>query len=531
LALVFAVRLLVVRTLEAPMWGDSVQHTVLAQLIMDNGGLFDSWEPYAPYHSLTVHFGFPTAAALLAWVARLDSVKATLLVGQLISGLAALTLYPLAVRIASGNRWAGVGAVLVAGLLSPMPAYYVNWGRYAQLAGQAILPVALWLLWETVQSDQPVWKTASLAGGTAAGMALSYYRMPFYYAVFVLAWLVGWGLSRWGMNGRSWLKGMARLCLVAGAALVLLLPVGFRVQGGSLATGLGKGITTGSPPVHVLADYQVWREVTWFVPPLLLLAALAALGWSLVRRCWSVVSVGLWVLGLASLVAGRLVGFPGSNYMQNFAIMIFLYIPVGLLVGWLIGQVAELVRRWGKQWILGLAIVALAGWAAVGQMKIVQPVHIMVTRPDTQAMAWIEQNTPPEARFLVEGFRIYGGRSAVGADAGWWIPVLAGRQNTMPPQYALLTEAPAEPGYNRRVVDLVAKLETDSPASPEGIQLLCEWGITHVYVGQGQGEVGAGAVQLFPPGELASSPAYSQVYHQDRVSVFALNPRACGAEN
>ena len=61
--------------------------------------------------------------------------------------------------------------------------------------------------------------------------------------------------------------------------------------------------------------------------------------------------------------------------------------------------------------------------------------------------------------------------------------------------------------------------------------MLCNWGITHVYVGQGQGKVGAGAVQLFSPDALATSPVFSQVYQQDRVYVFALNPQACGAGN
>ena len=107
---------------------------MIAQLLTDHGGLFDSWEPYVPYRSLTVHFGFPAATALLSWATEVGSAQTTLLVGQLINGLAALTLYPLAMRLAGGNRWAGVGAVLTAGLLSPMPAYYVNWGRYAQLA-------------------------------------------------------------------------------------------------------------------------------------------------------------------------------------------------------------------------------------------------------------------------------------------------------------------------------------------------------------------------------------------------------------
>ena len=528
------VRLLVVRSLDAPMWGDSYQHTMIAQLLVDHGGLFDSWEPYAPYRSLTVHFGFPAAVALFSWATGVGSVQATLLVGQLINGLAILTLYPLAVRLADGNRWAGVGAVLVAGLFSPMPAYYVNWGRYAQLAGQAILPVALWLLWETAQGDSLSWKTSALAGITLAGMTLAYYRMPFYYATFVLAWLIGWGLPYWGANIRHWLRGLARLALIAGIALLLFLPWGFRIAGGHLATALGAGVAQGSPLELVLADYQIWRNVAFYVSQPLLIASLVALAWSLAQRCWPVASIGLWILGLASLVAGRLIRLPGTNMMQNFAVLIALYIPVGLLAGWLIGQMAVLARRWaGKagQWIVRTAIIVAAVWAAVGQIGIVQPSYIMVTRPDMKAMAWIRENTPPGARFLVEGFLIYGGYSAVGADAGWWIPLLAGRENTMPPQYALLNEAPADAEYTRRVVDLVACLETTSPGSLDGIQLLCDWDITHVYIGQGQGKVGTGVVQLFSPDALATSPVFSKVYQRDRVCILALNPQACGVGN
>jgi hypothetical protein len=245
------------------------------------------------------------------------------------------------------------------------------------------------------------------------------------------------------------------------------------------------------------------------------------------------VSIGLWALVLSLLKASRLVRLPGANMFDNFAVVIALYIPVSLLLGWLIGRIAVLVGQWmgsTGQWATGIVIVAVAVWAAGGQTKIVQPSYAMVTRPDTRAMAWIKGNTPRSAVFLVEGFRVFRGNSAVGADAGWWISLLAGRENTMPPQYALIQETPADPDYTRRVVDLVARLETTSPASPEGIAALCEWGITHVYIGQGQGKVGAGARQLFSPDALIASPDFDALYRQDRVHVFALHPQACGAD-
>jgi hypothetical protein len=534
MGLIFGVRLLIVRTLDAPMWGDSYQHSLIAQLMVDQGGLFDSWEPYTPYQTLTTHFGFSSLVALLSWFTGVSTVQATLLVGQLVNGLAILTLYPLAVRIADGRRWAGVGAVLVAGLLSPMPAYYVNWGRYAQLSGQAILPVALWLLWETLRRDTHSWTLSLLAGATLSGMALAYYRMPFYYVLFVLAWLICVELPRWGTDARRWLVGCARLALIAGSALLLLVPWGLRIVSGSLAQALEAGIRLSSPLNLVLADYQIWRDVAFYVPLPALAIAVIALVWSLARRRGAAASLGLWVLALASLVAGRLIHLPGANMMQNFAVLIALYIPVSLLAGWLVGEVASLVKRWAGrigQCAIGTLIVVTAVWAAAGQAKIVQPSYVMVTRPDVRAMAWIRENTPPESRFLVEGFRIYDGYSAVGADAGWWIPLLAERENVLPPQYALLNEVPIDVGYTQRVVDLVAHLETNSPASPEGLQTLCDWGITHVYVGQGQGQVGSGATQLFSPDILAISPAFTTVYRQDRVHIFRLDPSVCGKQD
>ena len=159
--------------------------------------------------------------------------------------------------------------------------------------------------------------------------------------------------------------------------------------------------------------------------------------------------------------------------------MIALYIPTGLLCGWLISEVAgRLMGRWsrvGPPLVAGL-LLGLALWGAKGQLGIVSPQYVMVTRPDRQAMTWIREHTPAQAKFLVEGFRIYDGRSAVGADAGWWIPLLAERANTLPPQYALLNEAPIMPNYTQQVVDLVEVLEHNEPASAAGLRRFARWG-------------------------------------------------------
>lgn len=533
--LVFLVRLLVVRTLDAPAWGDSVQHAMMTQLFLDEGGLFHSWQPYAPYESLTIHYGFSAAAAFFSWVAGSDATHSTLIVGQLINGMAVLALYPLAVRIANGNRWAGIGAVLTAGLISEMPAFYVNWGRYTQLTGQAILPVALWLLWEVAEHRRIPWRVIGVTGLAVAGMTLSYYRMPFYLAAFMAAWLAVWALPNWKMDFRQWVTRGVRLVLAAAVTAILFLPWALNIRNSRLATYLEAGVNNASPWTSVLADYQIWKNIQNYVPMSLLVTTLIAALLGLILRRRSAVVILLWAAILASLVAGRLIGLPGANLLQNFAIVIALYMPVGILCGWLLGEIATSLQRHIRIAPQLLASVLIAGgcWFAVPQLGILKPWHIMVTQPDMRAMAWIRESVPQDAVFLVEGFRIYDGRSAVGADAGWWIPLLAGRRNTMPPQYALLNERQAAAGYNQSVVDLVAALENTELNSVEGVQILCDWGITHVYIGQGQGLVGVNPQQLYRPDELLSNPALKLLYHEDRVYIFQLPPlpQTCDGNN
>jgi hypothetical protein len=262
---------------------------------------------------------------------------------------------------------------------------------------------------------------------------------------------------------------------------------------------------------------------------LLVLAAAGFVG-ALVRRDGAAAATGLWALGIFGLVATRLVGLPGASQLKSFDGMILMYAPTSLLVAWLGAQFIQFAERrlglTGVAWFGAIALASVVG--ARGIVMVLDSSYDLVKPADLEAMAWIRGNTPQDARFLVNGFRVYQGNSIVGSDAGWWIPLLAGRENTMPPQYALLTEREAEPGYGRRLVELVAGLENASLATSQGVQLACKEGITHVYVGQAGGRVGKPPPEpLFIPEQLAASSAFSVLYHRQGVWVFELNGEAC----
>jgi hypothetical protein len=541
IALIFITRFWAMRTLEAPLWADSVQHTVMTQLMLDNGGLFTSWLPYAPYKSLTFQFGFSAFSAIFAWLSGLNSERSVIIVGQLLNGLAVLALYPLAVRISKGNRWAGVGAVLVAGLISPMPAYYLNWGRYAQLAGQAVLPGSLWLVWEalspvsnrsaSIKRDRFLTGIRiSFAALVLAGMMLSSYRLPFFYPTFILVLVLCWGLPEWGRDWKTWGQKAGVLLAVVVLAGLFFLPWVPRLLGSNLVKSIGIVATRGSTIDAVWADYQAWLGLFFYVPVPLFIVTMVGLIWSLVRKNWMVASQFLWVALLASILAGGLIHLPGASSMRNFAILIALYIPIGLVVGWLISEVAGSGNGRLRQSFLAIIIIVAAILGGLGQRNIAKPdTFAYVTRPDTLAMAWIRENMPTDSNFLVEGL-IYQGTGIIGSDAGWWLPLLADRQNTMPPQYAT-AEVPIEPGYTQRMVTLVNNLSNISLGSEQGVSLLCNEGITHIYIGQEQGNVAQRAMslgpQLFSPDKFLSNQQYSLLYHEDRVYVFALKAGIC----
>ena len=87
-------KLWVIRTVETPLWGDSYQHTMITQLILDNDGLFNSWLPYAQYKTLSIHFGFHALTAVYAWIRNANASQAVIWMGQILNILMPLRLSP-----------------------------------------------------------------------------------------------------------------------------------------------------------------------------------------------------------------------------------------------------------------------------------------------------------------------------------------------------------------------------------------------------------------------------------------------------
>lgn len=527
--LVVGVRVWVTRDMLVPRWADSVQHTVMVQLMLDHGGLFESWEPYAPYTTLTMHFGFHANAAAFHWLSGLGAIPSVIWVGQMLNALAALALYPLGKRV--GGRWAGILAVLVSGLLTTTPMVYANWGRYPQLAGLVLLPIGGWLLWRALDADRLSPRLLALIALCGAGQALAYYRVPYYFAAFAAALVVVQCVGDRRLGWAHCARQVGRVALVAVATVALLIPWGLHISESRLADAVVAAAEHTGAVEAARTELKQWAELGNQVPlPLLVLAGFAVV-WAAARRRPAPLVIGLWATGLFVLNVARWAGLPGTQHLTAFAATISVYVPASIVVAWLGVESARLVcprlPQMGRAVAVSLiALVALLG--AYRSIRLDAPRRDLVTQSDLEAMAWIRENAPSDARFLVNGFMIYEGYTAIGYDAGWWLPLLAGRANTMPPEYALLNEQPRDPGYSRRAIDLVRALEETPVVSAEGVSLICQQGITHLYVGEGRMRDWQPVPSaLFTAEELLASDAFAPLHNSGEAWVFELLEAAC----
>ena len=516
LALVFGVRLLVVRTLDAPMWGDSYQHTMIAQLLVDNGGLFDSWEPYAELQTFTYHFGFHAAMASLHWLTGMEMFQTVLWGAQVLNCLAVLSLYPLALRV-SGSRWAGVIAVLVAGLLSPMPMYYVNWGRYTQLAGQVILPAAVLLTWSALEAPRRDWRLIILVWLTVGGLALTHFRVLIFYIIFILAWVL------LAFRKANWRQVLTRVTWVGAGAGLLFLPWFVHAFAGEIVHNLGQQLTTSPDQISDFGRrYNAIGDLTRYMGSeewlLMVVAAAAGLWW---RRRW-VLLMSLWWFLLLVATNPAWLQLPGSGTISNSALFMAVYIPAGVLIGDLLGRGVTRLPWKGSGALVALLVVGvgLVG-TRVRMGDVLVSKHAMITRPDLRAMEWIRENTPEDAQFLINSFFAYGGGVIVGSDGGWWLPLLAERANTVPPlNYGIENEP--RPGYREWINEPTRQIQEVGAGDLETLDLLQERGITYIYVGQQQGRVNYKGPDVLDPEALLQSMHYRLVYHQDRTWVFEV---------
>lgn len=524
LTILLFTRLWPMRGLDAPLWGDSLQHTIISQLIVDHNGLFTNWAPYAEMTSFSYHFGFHSLVAALSWMTGMEMSQAVLWTGQILNLLSLLVLVPLANRL-SGSRWGGLIALTAAGLLASVPQVYINWGRYTQMTGQIILLVFMYLAWVYYQDHPENRLLAGLSALMLAGLGLAHSRIVLFGLAFLLVYL----LTHFRFPG-FW-RAFRPILITGLGSLLLYLPWLLRILPSTITQLLVAQVTTPtSQSVAAAIQDPTILQYAGLIPGYLWWLSGAALLLALWKRDKTLWGFVAWWLVVLLIGYPQWLGLPGSGIVGGFTVMIAAYIPVSVLVGYLIGHGIHALLHRVSPPRLNLAIaggfsilvvfVALAGVRPrLADVRVAE--SSLFTRPDQRAAAWMSANLPSDSLILVNSFLAYDNTVAVGSDGGWWLPFKARRAVTVPPiNYSL--ETGPDPNFRQRVNEITSAILEKGINDPEVLNLLDERGVTHIYLGQQQGSVNYGGPPIQAEQLLAMS-SYTPIYHEDRVWIFERN--------
>lgn len=535
IAMITFTRLWPIRNLDAPMWGDSYQHTMIAQLLVDNGGLFTSWQTYAELVSFTYHFGFHSFVAMFHWLTQMSVIQSTLWAGQLLNIFAITALYPLAVTIGK-NKWAGVLAVIIAGLISPMPMGYVNWGRYTQLAGQVILPAIIVIIWLNLDSKEVRTRWNSVIWFGLAGLSLTHYRVILFIPLFYVAYFV----LRFRNAGS--LNLIKRILFHLIGVIVLIFPWIMRQFEGRLPDIFQTQITTAVSEVSQVSQLvNSIGNISDYLPIYIWILFFLSIIWGIWQRNNRSNIFSLWWIMILVAANPNWIKLPGTGILTNFAVFIAAYIPASVIIA--SGTISVLSKvniiqfltkveppesGFGKVkqkyilWtgLIAIVLVTVSLWYVRPRIRFVQPTqHALLTRPDIRAGNWIDRNLPSDSKFLVNSFFAYGGSAVVGSDGGWWLPLTTERLTTQPP-LTYVSETGPRSDFVAYTNELVASIERLGINHPDVLEELHNRGITHIYIGQQQGSVNGNP--LLDIKDLLDDPNFQKIYHNDRVWIFEI---------
>jgi hypothetical protein len=526
---VFAATLLVRLALAArypfPAWSDSLHHTLLTQLTANAGQLPRTMLPYEPAVLNMYHLGLYSLTGALQLLADIPAHSALQWTAQWINGLCGLGVYFALDRLVS--RRAGVIGALVVGLYSFQPNWYINWGRYTQLASQLILLVAWVATWEAVRAwkergswrNLAVWGLLLAAGLLNAAVFLFHFRVAGYYLPLLLVTLLYelWHSRReqgvWRTLAGIALVGLVSLALVSPAIAPSVSAYGQRSERQAQAA------QADPQAAEAQGEYYAYTLNSLFllgVRPWLALVTVLAVAVSLAfqRR------LSLFLLAWMALLwlegnAYRL-NIPILNLTNFTAVMILFYLPVGLFVGIALDGLLALPRLQSQRMQRGLMSLLLLLGAVAGTQRLddIEPFRFFVTPADVEAMAWIRENTQPDDLFAVNTYQWFGS-SPHGTDGGYWIPYFTGRKTTTGSMNFGLGDA----DYVQRIKSLSA-LVVQASNDPNAIAALRDAGVDYLYLGAR----GSWTDYGLNVETILTAPGTGMVYNQGDVAIVRIDP-------
>jgi len=417
-----ALRLFVGRGMVMLPGSDTYHHALIVKLFEDQGGIPNSYEPYAPLLSFSYHFGFHSIVALFRWMFELDLLSATKVTALVLNGAIAATAGFTSERL-TRSRWAGVITAILIGLIMVSPFVLLRWGRFTQTTGMFFLPLGILVAFTRKERINGVWPALVIIS-----MVFSHIRVTFFWLILMALMFFGRFLTDGWLEIKRWLQ-------VGVVSLALALPWLFRLI---WVHWDPYDLRITYPILEGVNDLRRLEESVLFFPtnrPLVVVMIGLIVATLRIKHAIEVRMLVGWTL----LLVGGMIIFSGIrlSLWDVPTTTLSLSIPLAIMGG-VGGHAIEQVLR-GRARSVGQAVLAtaLGLGALVGIWNLPKLIYtgIFYLRPgDLSIMRWIQENTPENALFMVNAIEFdWSPGWMVGIDSGYWIPLLTYRSTVLPP--------------------------------------------------------------------------------------------------
>jgi hypothetical protein len=411
----------------------------------------------------TYHTGFHAFAAYLYLLFGLSPQESIIVVGQWLSLISGLTLYPLIRRYPASPQYALFGAAIFWFML-PFPSYLVSWARYPLLLGMVIIPAAILLNVDWLQAKT---KSAALPIVTAIALLFSHYGTFLAFIMIILSYLLWDGFSLLQKKTRRLDPLRVKKFIIITAFPIIFL-VGIKivelVKDNSIQKLIAQnGMAIASSDLGYLFTITLKNggEFGWGLGALgLLYAIFRKRELLLPSLIWTILQIGLYLIQVAVIGAA-------ASSITN--IIVVFSIPTSILAANAAEAIIEFTdftesSLFGKgthgKWIISICTSFLILMGSYNISGVINPVTVMFNQNDLSAIEWINQNTDLNAKFLIDAFQWNG--NYVPSDGGGWIYYLSSRQTIFPTSPSDLSDSE---------------------------RLIIRESINYVFIGQGYGEL------------------------------------------
>jgi len=535
------VRLVPVKGMIVPPYHDPAVHAILVELIVEQGTVPTSLQPYANI-PMAYPPGLHILIAFFSILTGLGSGRLLLLVTNVFNGAIVLSAYLLFAKI-SGRQSIGLFSALFVGLISRFPAALYGAGKNSMVAGFLLLPIAMLLAYQSLLSDQysSHQRLAYLIAAAISffGLIVFYYTAAMLYLMFIVAFAIVklvLFLARRDLHvTKKFIVGLF-LILLVGAGLAV--PYAYRAvlfYWNAAETWAREGYLARSPAwvtsslTTTVSNLRVILTGQYGLP-MVVFSFLGLLAVVLRRKAWS---VALW-FGVLVLFATP---YP-SLWLRIFQqltgdiMLINLFLPLSFFSSVFIIELVDGLGRIQKikpsrrhicyaiRTVKVSLLVVVVLWAAVSAYYVGARYYNMrdgalVKQTDYEALNWIRDNTPSNSTFLNNAYVWWEKQIILGSDAGSWIPAIAHRRVFFPVEN--LEDAWPEPALRKYSVLAAA---ARGPDNPEVVSLLMAYNISYVYIGPRTFPIGP----ALDPALFLESQFFRSVWHKDAVWIFELVP-------